>query len=290
MREYVEQGDNETVLFREFEKHSWKLIEILQVFLSNVFEFSVFKSFSLGKFVSGVCPRGGGQSRGRQAEALRPTVLEAVCPARQRVWNLPHLRPAVRVDAGLVVRNQVLLFPPRNIKKYIQKCFFIQDRSETRSIWRNQRWAEGQQVHGPENLSAREGQVHVLQVRTLFPSSDLPLNKWFFSPPPEARATTPTLSSWTCPGCATGWRATSPSGTPPPPRSPARRGPAPGTRGTTSRSVWTSSTPNSEFSFFLGSAVFSFYDNTNLFFCSNFFNSNGYSFLWPTPPFLLKIP
>ncbi len=33
MREYVEQGDNETVLFREFEKHSWKLIEILQVII-----------------------------------------------------------------------------------------------------------------------------------------------------------------------------------------------------------------------------------------------------------------
>ncbi len=250
--------------------------------------------FRLGKSVSGVCPRGGGQSRGRQAEALRPTVLEAIGPARQRVRNLPHLRPAVRVDAGMVVRDQVLLFATRNIKKYIYKnVIFIQDRSETRSIWRNQRWAEGQQVHGPENLSAREGQVHILQVRTLFPSSDLSLDKWFFSPP-EARATTPTRSSWTCPGFATGWRATSPSGTPPPPRSPARRGPARGTRGTTSRSVWTNSTPSSEFLVFSNSAVFSFIMVFLKY--QNFFSSKPIiSFLWTAfcglhRFFLLKIP
>ncbi len=48
MAEYVAQGNNVSVLFREFEKYAWTLPQILQVFLSlrNIVSSGIFASMA----------------------------------------------------------------------------------------------------------------------------------------------------------------------------------------------------------------------------------------------------
>ncbi len=106
MAEYVAQGNNVSVLFREFEKYAWTLPQILQVFLSlrNIVSSGIFAS--VASLFPGVHPGRDRRPRGRASDPVRRFLLEGDGAARAGLRVLPHLQPAVGVPARVVVRNQ----------------------------------------------------------------------------------------------------------------------------------------------------------------------------------------